>query len=217
MNLLLNATIGFFIGILMTIPLGPITLFVAQKTLQHETFRGLFVSLGSVVIDIVYCLVITLGLISLVAPYLQNTYVQVGLCIVLFVYGVRMLLVDGKRKIDVNASPQERNGRWYAAILLGITMAVANPTLFISWTAVLGTLTAWGLLGTAFWEKIVFSGATGVGSFAWFLTLALFVRSRRHSLSPAFIRNTGKVMAVLVMGFALYFSINILSGQLPVS
>ena len=215
MQLLISLVVGTVVGILMTIPLGPTSIFVAQRTMGGQTRRGIHVAIGSVIIDILYCLVISLGLISLVAPFLQNQWVQFGLSIFLILYGMKMLIFDGKAA-DEAAAPIEngppRNGRRTWGVLLGTAMALSNPTLFVSWTAVLSFLSANGLLPNTFWDKVIFSFATGLGSFAWFLGLALFVRKNRHQISPAFVRRAGAITALVIIGFGVYFSITILQN-----
>ena len=215
MQLLISFLAGTVLGVVMTIPLGPVSIYVAQKTLHGETRKGIYVSMGSVIIDILYCLVITLGLISLIYPYLHNWWVQLGLSIFLLVYGLKMLLIDTKAKPPLAGKLQEtaeRNSsnKGPVNVLLGTVMALSNPTLFISWTAVLGFISAHGLLYDTFWDKVVFSFASGFGSFLWFFGLALFVRRKRHTLSPSFVKRAGAIAAFVVIGFGVYFSVTIL-------
>ena len=86
---------------------------------------------------------------------------------------------------------------------------LANPTLFLTWTAILSFLSAHGLLSDYFWDKILFSFATGLGSALWFLGLLLFVHSNRHTISPKFLRRIGVATAIVIIGFGVYFSVTI--------
>ncbi len=43
----------------------------------------------------------------------------------------------------------------------------------------------------------------------WFLSLALFVRSRRHVISDGFIKLASSVTALVIIGFGVYFTITI--------
>jgi threonine/homoserine/homoserine lactone efflux protein len=214
LNALISILLGTLVGLLFAIPLGPISLFVAQQTMRGQTRNGLRVATGSVVIDIIYCLVITLGFISLIAQYLQNHYVQLALAVVMILYGLKMLLYDRRHHKDTAdplvASKATRNGNNNLKYLLGTTMALANPTLFLSWTAALSFLSAQGLLSHAFWDKIIFSLSAGFGNLIWFVGLALFVRSKRHVISARFIDRTGIATALVVLGFGVYFSVTIL-------
>ncbi len=216
MQLLLSFVIGAAVGILMTVPLGPTSIYVAQRTLNNETRKGMHVAMGSVIIDILYCLVISLGLISLVSQYIQNEYVQLGFSIFLILYGARMLFFDGKKAAPAPERLPSQSKRFMEKrgplnVLLGTVMALSNPTLFISWTAVIGFLSANGLLPGHFFDKVIFSFATGFGSLLWFLGLALFVRSRRHTLSPGFVRKAGAVTAMVVIVFGIYFSVTVIT------
>jgi L-lysine exporter family protein LysE/ArgO len=211
MQLLLSLVIGTAVGIGMTIPMGPISLYVAQRILNHESWKAAYVALGSVIIDTAYCLVITLGFISLLHPYLQHGFVQLGLSVFLVIYGVKMLLVDQKKEPAVMNGQKEQIGKHHVSILIGATMAAANPTLFFSWIAVIGFISAHGLLSNNALDKIVFSFAAGFGSLLWFIGLMFFVRNRRHSISPTFIHRAGLVTALVVIGFGVYFTCQILS------
>ena len=214
MHLLISFLVGIVIGLVMTIPLGPTSIYVAQKTMDHETRKGLFVSLGSVIIDILYCLVITLGLMSLVSPFLRNIWVQLGLSLFLILYGVKMLFFDRKAKPHSMGQlekkvEQVKDTKDTLNVLLGTVMAISNPTLFLSWTAVLSFISAHGLVHDTVWDKVIFSFATGFGSFCWFAGLAVFVRSRRHTMSPKFVGMAGTIAAIVVIGFGVYFSISV--------
>ena len=210
MQLLLSFLIGTAVGIGMTIPMGPISVYVAQRILNHESWKAAYVALGSVIIDTAYCLVITLGFISLIHPYLQKGYVQLGLSVFLVMYGLKMFFVDQKKEPAAMNGQKVQLGKHHLSILIGATMAAANPTLFFSWVAVLGFISAHGLLFNNALDKTVFSFAAGFGSLLWFVGLMFFVRNRRHAISPKFIRRAGLVTAAVVTGFGVYFTCQIL-------
>jgi threonine/homoserine/homoserine lactone efflux protein len=212
MQLLFSIVLGTAIGIAFAIPLGPISLFVAQQTMNGQTRKGIRVAAGSTIIDVLYCLIILLGFISLISPFLENRFVQFGLSVLMILYGIKMLTFDRRRPRQVKEPlPRKRlAGEGNMHYLLGTSMALANPTLFLSWTAMLSFLSAHQLLSTFFWDKVVFSFAVGLGNLAWFFGLAVFVRSRRHSLSPVFVRRVGEITAIVIIGFGVYFGVTII-------
>lgn len=255
MQYIFTALLGILVGILITVPLGPTSIYVAQRTMRNETRKGLLVAAGAVLVDVFYCLVITMGLIALVYPYMQNAVVQIVFSVFLIGYGVKMLFFEKRVRSeqDENDSEQdetdevgqvvaasvvsgeldasleegvplpERNGDgdklpWhrqlmrkshYGGVLIGISMTLANPTLFFSWVAVLSFIAAHGLLAPGTMHKLLFSGAVGVGSMSWFLSLALFVRSRRHIISDKFIKTASSITAFVIIAFGVYFTITI--------
>ncbi len=223
MQFIVTLLFGTLVGVLITVPLGPTSIYVAQRTLKGDTRKGLLVAVGAVVVDMFYCLVITMGLIALVRPYMQNAVVQLVFSVFLIGYGVKMLFFEKKStrqneehsddESEVEALPVVRtrllNKSHYGGILLGISMTLANPTLFFSWVAVLSFISAHGLLIDSTVHKLLFSLAVGVGSMGWFLSLALFVRSRRHIISDTFIKIASSITALVIIGFGVYFTITI--------
>ncbi|MGB5074287.1 MAG: LysE family transporter [Bacteroidota bacterium] len=214
---------GILVGILITVPLGPTSIYVAQRTLDGDTRKGLLVAIGAVIVDVFYCLVITMGLIALVHPYMQNAVVQMVFSVFLIGYGVKMLFFEKKRTRveagdvdednDDDSLPVPRTRLFkkfhYSNVLIGISMTLANPTLFFSWVAVLSFISAHGLLADSTMHKLLFSLSVGVGSMGWFLSLALFVRSRRHTISDSFIKIASSITALVIIGFGVYFTITI--------
>lgn len=223
MQYIVTVLFGIIVGILITVPLGPTSIYVAQRTLNGETRKGLLVAAGAVMVDIFYCLIITLGLIALVHPYMQNAVVQIVFSVFLIGYGVKMLLFEkskirqqaegnGEEHLERRLSATKTtisNKSHYGGILIGISMTLANPTLFFSWVAVLSFVSAHGLLIDDTIHKLIFSFSVGVGSMVWFLSLALFVRSRRHVISDGFIKLASSVTALVIIGFGVYFTITI--------
>lgn len=230
MDYIVTVLLGILVGVLITVPLGPTSIYVAQRTLQGDTRKGLLVAVGAVIVDVFYCLVITMGLIALVNPYMQNAVVQMVFSVFLIGYGAKMLFFERKKleTDDDSAGVLESNGNGedeeivipvvrsrllershFKGVLIGISMTLANPTLFFSWVAVLSFVSAHGLLTDSVSHKLLFSFAVGVGSMAWFLSLALFVRSRRHIISAGFVRTASVITALVIIGFGVYFTITI--------
>jgi hypothetical protein len=85
-------------------------------------------------------------------------------------------------------------------------MAIANPSIIVSYTAIIGFITANGLLADHIVDKVIFSLANGVGSLLCFIGLSIFVRNRRHVLPKNFVRNAGTVAAIAIIGFGVYFT-----------
>ncbi|MDT8323288.1 MAG: LysE family transporter [Bacteroidota bacterium] len=210
---------------MITVPLGPTSLYVAHRTLEGETRRGLLVAAGAVIVDVFYCLIITMGLISLIHPYLQNPVVQSVFSVFLVGYGVKMIWFRKSGNADDDGDEEESepekaekvaelqvsrfrlSKKHYGGLLIGISMTLANPTLFFSWVAVLSFVTAHGLLVDSTLHKLLFSAAVGLGSMMWFLALALFVRSRRHIISENFIHKASVITALVIIGFGVYFTV----------
>jgi len=151
---------------------------------------------------------------SLLSPYLENVIVQLVLSSFVIAYGVKMLVFDRKKqRREENGEESGHFGnkrhlleRKRFNVLLGATMAIANPSIIVSYTAIIGFITANGLLHDHIIDKVVFSVSNGIGSFACFIGLSLFVRSKRHTISQNVIRMAGTVAAIAIIGFGVYFA-----------
>jgi len=208
---------GIVVGVLITIPLGPTSLYIAHRALSGEARKGMLVAIGAVIVDVFYCLVITMGLISFLHPYLQNPVVQVVFSVFLIVYGLKVLFFDRRVRVEseelmpVDEAPTRVKflSSYYGGVVIGISMTLANPTLFFSWVAVLSFITAHGLLPDDTASKLLFSAAVGFGSMLWFLALILFVRSRRNLISEIIVKRASSITALVIIGFGVYFTITI--------
>lgn len=226
MHVFYSLFIGLITGVFVTLPLGPIAVYVVQRALNGELKKGIAVGVGSVSVDVIYCLLITLGLMSLLTPYLENVIVQLLLSLFVIAYGVKMLIFDRKKASNGDddtdgTEDEESNGRPFAKsrhllekkrfnVLLGATMAIANPSIIVSYTAIIGFITANGLLPDHIVDKVIFSVANGVGSLMCFIGLSVFVRNRRHMLPKNFMRHAGTVAAAAIIIFGAYFTFVVL-------
>ena len=213
MELILSLLVGLVVGAFITIPLGPIAVYAIRRALEGEVKRGVMVGVGSVTVDVFYCLLITMGLMSLLDDVLQNIYVQLTLATFVLAYGIKMLVVDRKRRKaeesdddDETEEQKQRFTRKRYSVILGMTMAIANPSIIISYTAIIGFVFANGWLGPTIAEKVVFSVATGIGSLVCFTAMLFLVRSKRHLVPKNIIRTAGTVAAIAIMGFGIYFA-----------
>jgi len=208
---------GIIVGILITIPLGPTSLYIAHQSLKGESRKGFLVGIGAVVTDVFYCLVITMGLISFLHTYLQNPVVKVVFSVFMIGYGAKMLIVDRKniardKNLEATTTPTPRLRKLsekFGDVVIGVSMTIANPTLFFSWVAVLSFITAHGLLVDNTWHKVLFSLAVGLGSMLWFVAIILFMRSRRHAISDGMIKTASSITALVIIGFGVYFTFTI--------
>lgn len=217
MQSLMTIITGIIVGLLITIPLGPTSLYIAQLSLKGEARKGVLVGIGAVATDVFYCLIITMGLISFLHTYLQNPVVQIVFSVFLIGYGGKMLIldrrnIDKEKDLDAAATPPRplrKLTEKFGDVVIGVSMTIANPTLFFSWVAMLSFITAHGLLVERTWHKVLFSLSVGVGSMLWFVALIVFMRNRRHAISDVIMKRASSITALVIIGFGVYFTFKI--------
>ena len=53
--------LGIFVGLLATVPLGPVNVFVVSQALKRDFFHGLLAALTAAALDTVFCFVALAG------------------------------------------------------------------------------------------------------------------------------------------------------------
>ena len=88
MELVKYFIIAFFLSALGTIPIGLITLTIAQKTLEKGKVAGWQIAMGATVIEFVYTLIALYGLEALSIESAWKRYVQIGTLFLFLILGI---------------------------------------------------------------------------------------------------------------------------------
>lgn len=195
--------IGFLIGFLAAIPLGPINAFVLSQTLKRGFLHGMLAGLTAGVLDIVYCLAVLAGFFHLkvnLAPVLP--YLKVIAASLLFAIGLRLFLQSRTFSLPVGPlKPQVTSARPAIGVFL---LYISNPSLYFFWFAVAGTMTAHGLIRQGIGWAALFSVCCGIGSMFWYLLIVRYVSNNKHKIKQETIRKIFVILAVFLAGFALF-------------
>jgi threonine/homoserine/homoserine lactone efflux protein len=81
---------------------------------------------------------------------------------------------------------------------------VSNPTIYAFWIALVGAVTAHNLVRHNSWKPVAFAAACGLGSILWYLTLTRFLSRRQSRIRTETIRKVFFVMALVLVGFAVF-------------
>src|SRR5579872_95074 len=136
------AVVGFGLGFLVALQVGPMTLFLMRSTLRAGWRSGLAVAAGIAVVDGLYAAAGAAGVTPLLgAPFLRVALGLLG-ALVLIVLGLRTLRdafrvrLGGESDFEV-ASP----GRTFLTALAG---TASNPLTIASWAAIFAAANASG-------------------------------------------------------------------------
>ncbi len=162
------ALVGIVLGILTAVlPLGPITVLVVQRTLAGDPRGALLVGLGRAPVEALYCALACFGISALLSrsPEMRAAVELIG-SLVLMVIGIWLVFQrakpaddDADADDDLETEPPRRGwGNWS-----GVVISALNPTLILSWSAVVGIFIALLELQPTLADKITFPVALGVG------------------------------------------------------
>jgi putative LysE/RhtB family amino acid efflux pump len=189
--------VGFGLGFLVAVQLGPMSLFLIRSTLRRGWAVGLAIGAGIAVIDGAYA---TLGAAGAV-PLLTIGPLRVVLGLVgagvLVVLGVRTLWsafrVRSGGELDVEVSGPRR------AFLTSLAGTASNPATIASWAAIFAAASA-GTGRSAGTAALLVAGVA-VGSATWVTALASATAVVRRMVGPRAIRIADSVAGLGLIGF----------------
>jgi threonine/homoserine/homoserine lactone efflux protein len=190
--------IGLAIGFVAAIPLGPVNVFVVSQTLKRDFFHGILAGITTAILDMVYCLIALMGFFQIkfrVSPILMSVMkVVAGLIILLISYR----LVRDSKTFSLPQNGDKIPAASHRPILGVILLYVTNPSLYMFWFAVAGTMTGHNLVHNTGWTAIAFAATCGLGSLLWYVLLVRFVSQHQSRIHPEMFRKI-----LLYLGLAL--------------
>lgn len=193
--------LGFFTGFIASIPLGPSGLESVSRSISKGFRAGFKVSLGAVSADIVYIIIINLGLLTI---FTRNPKLN---CLFWIVSGIVLIL-----STKISLKPKRSDSRLQKAIyrhasngfLTGFLITFLNPTTPSVWIALSGTVfNVWRHHGRFFFTVSISSMI--IGSITWFCVLNILVSRGFKKLNPNFTSNTTVILDYFLVVLGIIF------------
>jgi threonine/homoserine/homoserine lactone efflux protein len=182
---------GFFLGVVLCAPVGPVGLLCMSRTLLDGRTAGIFSLLGACTVDLIYCCIAGFG-ITCLSDFLERKEVLFHLLGggVLVVVGVLCLLHRPVHKVRVS---------WSKSLVTAFSstffLMLANPMPILVYTA------AFALFGTYGWDRdplatALLSSGVFVGSMLWGPVL---VAATEFFMHPKHLRFMDRVSGFLII------------------
>jgi threonine/homoserine/homoserine lactone efflux protein len=193
--MLLALILGLVAGFVASVPIaGPIAVLVLRAAFEGRRREAAFVALGSGIAEAFYAGVAFAGIGAAVDRFPMLLPIsRVVSALVLVVVGVYLIL--RKPKPAANDGRSSRHG---AKLVAGLTITALNPTLVVSWAAVVTALHGAGLVTTNSWGAFPFALGVGAGATGWFVAMAAIVGRFREKISPKVIQRSIQVVGALL-------------------
>jgi len=197
---------GILIGVIVSIPLGPMGLLAVQRTLNKGRASGFFSGMGIVTADTIFALVAAIGL-TFIINFLneQKLYFQILGGMVVLLVGVKIFAANPIKQLRAFRLKRVNPLEDFLSILL---LALSNPLTVLMFVAVFaglklgGDLTSFG--GAFFVVSGIFMGAT----FSWFFVSSILTHYRRKfRLRSILWFNKLAGGAIFIVGLATIFSL----------
>lgn len=204
--------LGFFIGLIAAIPIGPVNLLVVRRSLAYDPLHGFMSGLGAVLADAIYASITAFGFTA-ISQMIQghSTTLQIVGGLMLFYFGARMYIAppelrieDGERQRESSALPLLR------AMFSTFLLAVTNPATLLAFTAMFAGVA--GMVG----QEASFYGAAflvlGVlaGSTTWWFTLTTITGLFHASIDERVMTIINKASGVIITAFGVAVFVHLL-------
>lgn len=191
---------GLVIGVVISAPMGPVGIYVIQRTLDKGRHSGFYTGIGASVSDLIYCLLTGFGL-SFIEDFINNhrSPIQLIGSIVLIFFGIWLIRKqpDGQIKADADQDAPSREGD----ILKGFALTFSNPLILF---LIIGLFAQFNFVieGMKFYHYILgFIGIIG-GALGWWWLVTHFVDKLRGHFTQRTMKLINTVIGVIILIFA---------------
>jgi putative LysE/RhtB family amino acid efflux pump len=189
--------VGFGLGFVVAVQLGPMSLFLIRSTLRRGWAVGLAIGAGIAVIDGVYATLGAAGAVPLLTVGPLRVVLGVVGAAVLVVLGVRTLWsafrVRSGAELDIEVAGPRR------AFLTSLAGTASNPATIASWAAIFAAASAG--TGRSTGAAALLVAGVALGSAAWVSSLATGVAIARRAAGPRAIRVADSIAGLGLLGF----------------
>ncbi len=192
---------GMLVGLMVSVPLGPMGVLIIQKTLHKGALAGFIAGMGAASADFFYALVAAFGL-----GFVINT-VQAHELLLQIIGGIFLIVIGLKIYFDnpIRQIRQRRSGRVSKKGLIGdylslFFLTVSNPITVVVFMAVFAGMSVFGDSSSLVGELLVVIGVLLGGAVWWYVLSTLvniFRKKFRLRVLATINRVSGMIIAIL--------------------
>ncbi|MDR0940632.1 MAG: LysE family translocator [Bacteroidales bacterium] len=195
---------GFIIGIVVSIPLGPIGVLCIQRTLLQGRSSGFVSGVGAATADSSFAFIAGFGL-SFVADFFeeQRVYLMLAGAAVLIFLGFRLFLTNTIKQVRRYKNIQKSNPFSDFFSVFGLTLS--NPVTILFFGLVFTSL---GLVKNNFAHTLTLVGGVFLGACTWWFILVSLVSAFRNLFKLRVIFRINRVAGIVIVCFGIFAGIN---------
>ncbi len=199
---------GLMAGLAIAVPVGPVNVLCASRTLSKGRLSGLMSGFGAATADALYGAIAGFSITYLI-EFLEREefWIRVVGGVLLVAIGV-MYFRKPPAKVNSEGDDSDPHSDFASTLLLTLT----NPTTVLSFVAVLAGL---GMGGQRqWWLTFLLVGGIFCGSMLWWVTLVLLVNRFRDRFDEGAMRAMNRIAGIAIGGFGVVtFLIGIRHGR----
>jgi len=206
---MLAALVGFVIGFVTSVPIGPINVAVLTKGMRESFAHGISLAIGAAVMDFVYASAAMFGFFAIFQGPRVGFFFELLGFIFLVYFGIKSLRSKPTQVSNGVKLPLKRE--LHSSFWVGVFLYLSNPTFLGYWITVAGAIQAYKLIISQWIDNLFFAVAVGVGAATWFYVLLRFFHKRLITLKPERLRIMSRIAGCILLGFACYLGYEMMS------
>lgn len=189
---------GVGAGFMVSMQLGPLSLFLIRSTLRGTLAIGLSIGAGIAIVDALYAAAGAAG----AAPVLSIDSVR----IVFGLLGATVLIALGARtvwsafRVRLGGETHSEVASPRRAFATSLAATASNPLTIASWAAVFAAASTAGIASSTD-SAVAFVAGVALGSMAWVTILALGVAAARARVGPRLLKTLDAAAGTAIVGF----------------
>lgn len=189
------------LGLTLAAPIGPVNAAQLDRGIKHGFLHSWLVGIGAMLADVVYMLVVYLGLVSFIDTPIVQTFLWIFGAFVLIYTGVESMISAGSIHIQNLRSREPL----YKAFFSGFMMSLTNPLTILFWLGIYGSVLAQTAASASTNELLLYSSAIILGLLVWDVSMATISSGFRKILTSRLLILISVLSGISLVGFGVYF------------
>jgi threonine/homoserine/homoserine lactone efflux protein len=188
---------GLIAGLAIAVPVGPVNVLCASRTLSKGRLSGLLSGLGAAIADALYGAIAGFSITFLIA-FLQREQFWIRVIGGLLLVGIGVTYF---RKPAQEPDKRGDEGATHSDLVSTLLLTLTNPTTVLSYLAVLAGL---GMGGQrAGWLTLLLVGGIFCGSMLWWVVLVLTINRFRDRFDRSAMCWMNRIAGIAIGGFGI--------------
>lgn|SRR5690554_1463729 len=192
---------GIFVGIIISVPVGPVNVICLSQTLKNGRVYGFKSTIGATIADTIFAIIASLG-VKIFITFITNNQklFEIGSGLVILSFGVFLFLNNQEHKLTDEENMDQYFGNYFKSFLF----TMPNPLtllFFVAYLANFETPSSELNIGIS----IFFVSGVLLGSLTWFYSLSGIVAQLKEKIDLKYFQHINIIFGCIlcVAGFVL--------------
>ena len=203
---------GIALGLLVSVPLGPLGIILINRTIKRGVFSGFFSGLGLGIADVILAIIAGLGF-GVIITFLnqKRSILSIIAGLIIVAAGIKVFLSNPVK--DLRNRERSEKSLWrdfYSAFMLAIT----NPYTIVIFVAFFSGIPIRNVRP----ERVPFFLIPGlfIGAMAWWTFLSYFVNRFKNRIRLRVIVRINQIAGILIIGIGIAVLLSLFSTMGPI-